>query len=195
MILNIKFMKKYWLFAVLIIIIFFLFLVRLFSPAPTPVSSPSPSPSPVSFGLSWQGIVPGKTLENELEKILGGPLKKEVRENYLVYFYSTSPNLPEWLHEVYLLQNRVVFIKEKMAGEANKNLKTYFNQYGQPTKIFYGPYSPPYIYHLFSEKGFLVVADPDSQNVLEAWYFQPTTTEDFGQKWGKELSLTKPKRF
>jgi len=196
------FLKRSWLL-ILLATIASLLLINYFwlgkkktgpekpSLAPTPTLS---LPTAPFSKPSWNGITPGESLKTDVEEILGSPSKQEFKDGMQVYFYPSSTSFPKLFHEITFSQNQVAFIKVKTADKELGILSDYLRR-DSPDKVLYGPFSPPFLYYLFLNQGTVIVAVPDEGTVLEAWYFQKISLEEFLKTWGKELELNQPEQF
>lgn len=184
-----SFIKSSWLFIVLAVIAFLLIGLSLFFPE----QKSQPSPTPKTQAQSWNKITPGKTSFDEVKEKLGEPIETRQRQSQTILFYpSESESLN---HEVVISQNTVGFIKEQVIGDTRK-LSYYVNQFGEPKAKLYGPYAASgYLLNIFPENGIAILAHADHGLVFENWYFEPTTLEDFLQKWGQGLSENPPQQL
>ena len=165
------FLKTHWrliIFVPIIVsVLIFLIFIR-FLRGQTPQEEPR--------GLSWNGIYAGTTKE-ELESKLGQPLKIEGQDGDTLYSYpSTNQYRP---HQVELSQNTISIIKEQIIGNEKGTLQNYIDSYGQPGSKVYGQHGTFAPGNLWGQQGIIVFANDLEGTIVEIWYFQPTTLEEF----------------
>lgn len=83
------------------------------------------------------------------------------------------------------LFKREITINDKLI---HPKLTDYLKTYGNPDKIltgskFFGPYQK---FYLYPAKGFVLSANPGTDEIDEIYSFVPTTEENFLQKWGED---------
>jgi hypothetical protein len=145
-------------------------------------------------GLSWQGIIPGKTSERELLQKLGNPLSQQVEEHKKIFSFSSENQYRP--NEVITLDSKVVFIKQPVVYPQEGEFEKYLQQFGQPDKVLFGPHSDAFFdAYIFLKQGLVLMANKNDGTIIEKWYFKPTSLENFLQAWGQELSETKEIKF
>lgn len=144
-------------------------------------------------GTPWKNnIFAGTTTKEELESTLGKPVKTKEESGNLIYLYP-SENINRQ-HEVVIKQDRVETVKEMITSQNKMYLKDFQQKYGlQETKIYgyHGTFAPG---HFWGKNGLLVFANEFDGNVVEIWYFKPTTFEKFLSQ-NPQLKQEKPERF
>lgn len=184
-----SFVKSYWLFIVLAIIAFLLIGLSLFLPE----QEPQPPPTPKPQAQPWNNIIPGKTSFDEVEAKLGDPIETKREQTKTILLYPTESEALN--HEIVISQNIVGLIKEQVINDA-RGISYYINQFGEPEAKLYGPYAASgYLLNIFPKNGIAVLAHADQGLIFEIWYFEPTTLEDFLQKWGQGLSENPPQQL
>jgi len=177
-----SFIKKRWyLFVVLVLIGF---LVFYFLAQKRTKTTPEPSPTPLL--TEYKNIQPGKTTENDLKSQLGQPLSTTQQGSLLIYKYpSLFTNYPS---SIFISNDKVVYINEPVRFEEKRNISTYLDDFGQPdTKLYnpnLGPAVPGYIY---PQKGVAVFAHTSDGIIIEVWYFEAMSLDNFKKTWGKDL--------
>lgn len=165
------------LLGVFLVVAFLLLRARI---APTP---PTASPS---VGASYKTLVPGSSSRDDALTNLGKPLNDEASE--LLNFKSNNPNLP---HQVTVPNDTVLFIREIVTAKDKKTTEEITSQYGNAPYVFYGPASVNgFNLYVYPDKGVAYIGHVEEPIVLEIWYFQPTTIEDFQTRWAKGYSTT-----
>jgi len=101
-----------------------------------------------------------------------------------------SPNL----YQAYLAfppVDTVVFIREIITAKDKKTTEDITSQYGNAPYTLYGPASVNgFNLYVYLDKGIAYIGHVKEPILLEIWYFQPTTIEDFQVKWAKGYSTT-----
>jgi len=166
-----------FLFVVLVIGVFVFLRAR---PEPAP---PGATPS---VGASYKSVVPGSSSRSDVLATLGKSLNDEASD--LLNFKSSNPNLP---HQVAVPVDTVVFIREIITAKDKKTTEDITSQYGNAPYTLYGPASVNgFNLYVYLDKGIAYIGHVKEPILLEIWYFQPTTIEDFQVKWAKGYSTT-----
>ena len=147
---------------------------------PTP---PTPTPS---VGARYKSLIPGTSSRGDVLNNMGKPLNDEASD--LLNFKSSNPNLP---HQVTIPVDTVVFIREIITAKDKKTTEDITSQYGNAPYTLYGPASVNgFNLYVYLDKGIAYIGHVKEPILLEIWYFQPTTIEDFQVKWAKGYSTT-----
>ncbi|MFC1711038.1 hypothetical protein ACFLZ1_00470 [Patescibacteria group bacterium] len=189
---NIKnIIKKYWFLAAMLVFIAILFLLSLLlknSVYKKDASQLSDS------AVSWKGIQPGITNEEELKDKLGQPLKEYYQQDTKILEYPSD--YKQYPNQVYLENQTISFVKEQVSLKQNLYLKDFINQYGSPDLIMYdeslGNARPLNIY---PNHGLAVAAHIDEGLVAEIWYFPAMSLKQFYKTYSQILSQTPIKKF
>lgn len=174
--------KKYWLIVLLAFIATILVIINFFitnknNGQKTPVQTAVPS-------VSWKGVVPGQTNKDQLVKLLGTPDPAYSNPTNNTYAYPREQGPPNL---VFLDGDKVGLIKEMVTSG---NLSQYIQKYGKPEGEYWGENQESgFKIYIFSKSGLAVMAHQKEGLVVEIWYFQPTTLENFLAIWGRDLSL------
>ena len=150
----------------------------------------------------WNSITLGQsTSENVIEK-LGQPLKTTEQEtNKVLNYKSKNPNID---NQVFVdnNENKVVLIKEAIASSEERNAKEITDKFGESNNIFYEPgnlYSiPSYYFYVYPDKGIAYIGHITTGDLLEIWYFKPTTKdefEEFKDSWIPGFKQADPKNL
>lgn len=176
--------KKYWYILALIVLALVSIIFKIIV-----------SNLPSSAENSWNGIQPGSTSKTKLEKELGQPIKTDQTENNYIYYYASGTN--NWPNKISLnKENSQVDFIEVFFPPKEQTYQSFVTKLGLPNLTLYGPHNEAgFQVFIFLDKGIAIIANPDSQVVLEVWYFTPTTSENFLSTWGKNLTDTLPKQF
>lgn len=174
-----------------VLLIFGIFSIALFVLAV--VTLTRPKPQEVQRGVSWKSnIVAGKTTKEELETKLGPPVKTQIAEDQLSYFYPSANQYRP--HEIEFSQETISIIKEQVIGAERGTLDDYIQKYGQPEKILYGEHGTFAPGHFWGQVGLLVFAGQFDKTIVEIWYFTPTTADNLLTK-NPQLSSQEPEQF
>lgn len=145
----------------------------------------TPAPSPFSIQIDFQKIIPGVSSKDDVISLLGTPL---VERGNTIEYKSSSPNFN---HQVIFDQEKVSFVKEivTLKEKDTKKAQDIIKIYGEPKKMLYGPDAEAGFYlFVYPESGVAYIGHPESGMLLEIWYFPPTTTEDFINKYAQGYS-------
>lgn len=161
-----------------------------------PKSSVLPPPLPPS-ALQWKDIKMGQDNKTQVEVKLGPPLStKNLAENKEVSTYQSSNQY--WPHEVEYVNGIATLVKQRQLHSKKFELFEYAKKYGQPEKIVPTKDSGFGIdLYIYTKKGFALKAHRVEGEIFEIWHFQPTTLEDFLQKYSQEIGTdpTQGSRF
>ncbi len=151
---------------------------------------PSASPTPVPKAASYKDIVPGITTEEDLNKILGTPLKTTINGSEKTDEYKATTGLR---HHIAIVQSgKVVFIKEIITSKDTTKASDITAIYGTAPNILYSKFpNATFDLCVYPANGIAYLGHKDG-GLLEIWYFQPTNIDDFISIWGKDYSFDKP---
>lgn len=137
-------------------------------------------------GASFRSLVPSLSSKKEAVETLGTPLNNI--ESDTLSFKSNNPNLP---HQVVVPDETVLFIKEVVSLADKKTTEDITGVYGETPYILFGPDSVNgFNLYVYPDKGLAYLGHVEEPVLLEIWYFQPTTIEDFQVRWAKGYSTT-----
>lgn len=140
----------------------------------------------VPKGASFKSLVPGDSTKSDTIERLGDPLNN--KESNSLDFKSRNPNLP---HQVLTENEKITFIKEIITAEDGKTSTYITNFYGEAPYVLYGLESiHGFNLYIYPDKGIAYIGHVKEPILLEVWYFQPTTQEDFRDKWAPNYSGT-----
>lgn len=142
--------------------------------------------SGTTTGAGYKSLVPGVSTKQDAIKILGTPLNDPSSDT--LTFRSNNPNIP---NKVVADTDKVVLIKEIVTAKDNKTTNDITDKYGAASYTLYGPDSiNGFNLYVYPDKGIAYLGHIKEPIVLEIWYFQPTSTEDFKTRWATEYSET-----
>lgn len=172
-----KYLKKYWLIIVLAILAVFAIVLKILLPKQV-----------APLENIWQEIQPGRSDQKQLEKFLGTPLRADETNGEVIYYYPyTEQNWPTKIR-VDQQNNKVKFI-EAYFPPPEQDFEYFINKFGNADKVLFGPHAQAgFSVFVYLQRGVAIVANPQSNLVLEAWYFTPTTLNQFIQLSGVNLT-------
>lgn len=174
--------KKYRIYVFLFTILVFLILVKLL------VKPIEIKPQDNTF----ENITPGQTNQKTLEKTLGKPVKTESINNNEVYYYQTTK--PNWADLFYIdNESKKISLIKNFDVKTEETYQFFIDRFGSPDNKLYGPDSQNgFFVFTFLNKGVSILANPNSNSILEVWYFIPTDINQFLLSFGQGLSLNPP---
>ena len=161
---------------IFLIIIFFILIIDIQSKK---TSGVLPSPTPQSFQTAtFNDLAPGKSSKDDVLLKMGTALNAKIEESKETYEYRSSN--PNFNTEVIVINDKLEYIKVIYTNSDNKNYSDFSVIYGDPEQVLYNAdYSVGYILNSYPSKGVAFISHIKSKSVNEAWYFKPTTTEEF----------------
>lgn len=139
----------------------------------------------------YQGTKPGTTKYNDfVEKYKDEIIAtKSNQGSALVEVKSSNPNYPT---EAIFIDGILAYIKVVYILNDEIYVKEFTNKYGPFPQTLYGPdASVGYLMGIYPDKGLAVIYHELSETVREAWYFTPTTTQNFIKKYAADYSTNK----
>jgi len=179
-------MKKIIIFFViscLVVLLFFAFRARRAENKTTVLPSPMPTP----FPSLYRGIAPGVSTENDAIASLGNPLRKDVSTGGGTLVYSSGiGNQPV---NIDVTRGGVVYrIYEPVDSSLRYNDLT--KGFGPPGLVLYGRFERQgFRLFAFLDRGVAFLANTETQEVKERWYFPKTNSETFRQIIAPNMSL------
>lgn len=200
------FFKYRWLGFFFLGSFFILFLiisvVFLFNEPSSTIQEQTPSPTqtqifPTASTIQTENIsalqktLPGQTKLGEVEK-LPGLLKKETIEgNQTKYSFQSPLELrPE---EIITLNGIVVFEQvltpEDPLESGYATMSEYVQKYGEPEEKITGSkfYGWNIVTYVYAKNGFAIIGNVYTDEAYEITVFQPTSLENYLNRWGKDL--------
>jgi len=177
---NIKNKKIILIGLILVSLISLVYIFAQIKKPATSIKTPAPS---ITI------IIPGKTTENDVLKTFGTPIASSAG---ILQYPSNSQTRN---NEVVVDNGLVDFVKEIVAYNDPITLTDLKNKYGD-SPVLYGPDSINgyyLFYHL--DKGVAYIANPISDNVIEIWYFTPTTLQIFKNTLAKGYTEKVPTAY
>lgn len=173
------------LFLIFAVIFFSLFMVFVFRGSVSLGPQPTPQTDP------WSTFEPGVTTKEQVISKLGNPLSETTQNGQVVSdFKSISPTRN---NEVTFSGNTSSFFKHIIAYGETLLIKDLTSKYGLTNIVLYGPDATAGFYlYVYPDKGIAYLGNPNSGDLLEVWYFAPTTLENFQNQWAKNYSKTFP---
>lgn len=182
-----KIIKSEWILLLLAFVAIGIFSLALFFRPRQPPPKTTPSQIP------WQKtIFAGQTTTSQLTNTLGQPAKVENNQDKIIYDYSTPNQYRP--NQVEIQGDTVYLIKEQVLESQRAKLNDYILYYGPPQAQIFGQHGTFAPGNFWGEKGLLVFAGNQEGIVIEIWYFQPTTLEDFLNNH-PDFSEEQPRQF
>lgn len=167
------------IFLIILVGVIVFFFARSKKAVPTPTGLPT-------SGASYKSLTPGVSSKEDAIKLLGTPLNSSTSDT--LDFKSNNPNLP---NQVDTSNDKVSLIKEIVTVSDKKTTTDITGQYGIAPSVLYGPDSVNgFNLYVYPDKGIAYIGHIKEPIVLEIWYFQPTTLENFISKWAPNYSET-----
>lgn len=183
-----KFIKKYWLL-ILLGIIPILFIIN--KALETKLTEIPPSSPPTSNVASYKSLIPGESTENDVNNLLGYPVKVDQTDSVKIAEYKSTN--PYRNHIVEFENKQISLIKEVVNKEDNKNADSIKSKYGLAPYILYNQYpTSTFNLYVYPKNGIAYLGHEDG-TLLEIWYFKPIEIDEFINKWGKGYGKEKPK--
>ena len=174
----VKFFKNNWLIMVLAMATMFLIAGKIYLTL-------NPEGKKVET-QSWNGIVPGSSSVNDVSSQIGDPVSSSDQNGSVVLEYKSD--VGDLKHKVYAQNNTVGLVKEQIWGK--EKLEDYQAKYNLPEGEYFGDYQESgYKVYAYPAQGLAVIAAPDDGFVLEKWYFEPLSLQEFLASWGEGLTL------
>lgn len=180
------FIKNYWVLIFVLLAIALSIFNRLFVTKKPQATSSTPVSKAVA---NYKSIVPGSTTQDKVNELLGFPVKTEGENGNLVAEYRSSN---EYRNNVVMYKNGVAsLIKEMVITSNDKDTSSITEQYGTAQYTLYDS-DPTSVFnlHVYPSNG-IAYLGADDGNLLEVWYFKPTTIEDFIKTWAEDYSVNK----
>ncbi len=183
--------KKVLIIASILILILFIFKVFYNKPVRLQDNFPIISKNTQTAPDNFKSIIPGKTTEQEVYKILGNPItKKEVEsdfgQNYLSLDYpSENENFPNGIG----IRNGIVNLIGINRSTEKISLKKTLEKYGKPDKITYSYLDRSYRTFIYSKKGLMFIGNYEEDFINFTQYFSSMPLDEYMKTWGKDLPL------
>lgn len=140
-----------------------------------PGSLPPPSQAPEP--LTYRGVAPGRSSSADAQNILGAPAREEVSAGATEFVYPSAVEGRPLL--VSLDPQGVVslVIEPLPPGSRFSDLGS---SLGQPDAVLYGAYARyGFQLYVYLVHGVALLANPDTGQARERWYYPPTTLNNF----------------
>lgn len=165
------------------------------TPIPTPTTLPGGKSTQHKINPAQKTIIE-QTTQKEVES-LPEIKEKSILSNGSTRYTLTSPFISR-KNEVIVKDNLVIYerlLKPKSTtGKKYAQISDYEKEYGHPQKIirgslFYGNLIRTYIY---ADRGFALIGNPFTNEVLEIHIFTPTTVENYIKQYGEDINKNAP---
>ena len=140
-------------------------------------SGPSPSPYQLATLNSWEGVTPGKSGIKEIEILLGKPEKIIAYGETQKYIFPSTNQY--WKNEVFLVNNAVVFIKERLFPPQEQSyIKIAKLTPGLPTRLFGPEHDSGFYLMTYPDSGIAYFVHEPKDTIYEVWRFQPASLRE-----------------
>jgi len=141
--------------------------------------------------VTFEQIIKDLPDESSLSKLIGEPKDIGSKDDTKIYYFDSSN--PNKNNEVVYKNDKLILTREIVAPKDNKNSSEITIKYGATNNVLYGPDAAAGFYlFVYPDKGIAFVGNPNSGDMLEKWYFEPTTIEEFKKLFATEYSDEKP---
>ena len=180
------FIRKYWIL-LLVVIAFILYVANLFIKSPTQTNKTHTNTPP---SATFKSLVPGISTPDQVAEQLGKPVSTKTVNGETISQYKSTNQYR--FNEVIYTNGSAQLIKEIVNSNDNINADYVTNVYGVAPYMFYNTLSNNHFnLYVYPQNGIAYLGHTDG-TLLEIWYFQPTTIDDFVKTWADGYSLTPP---
>ncbi len=181
----ISFFKKFWIL-ILVILAAILYLLNIIIKGNAPTTPQTPPSATVT---PFKSLIPGVSTEDQVATALGRPVSSKTIDNQKISDYRSTNQYR--FHEVVFTNGKAILIKEIVNSTDNKEADSIKTILGEPDYTLYSKLeNDPFNLYVYPEKGLAYIGHPDG-TLLEIWYFESTTIENFIADWGQDYSATK----
>lgn len=179
----ITFIKNHKILSLVLFLFLVIILAFLFLPKNTDV--------PQNNTQSYNSILPGQTTKEEVLNKLGTPVEqKTIGQSELLTFDSEKTERDD---EYYFQNGTAGLIKEIIPPEDTRKADELRQIHGNANLVLYGEDAVAGFYlFVYPSRGIAYIGNPNFGNLLEIWYFTPTTEAEFITNWAQGYSKTQP---
>ncbi len=137
---------------------------------------------------SLKSLKLGKTTDKEI-MMIPEVKRKEKIENGFSYSLSTKSPLRENL--IITQEGKATFARLSIAADdiSYGKASDYFKKFGQPNKTFKGSnYYGNANTYLYTQEGFAIIGNPNTDTIYEIQKFSPTTIENYLKLYGQDIN-------
>jgi outer membrane protein assembly factor BamE (lipoprotein component of BamABCDE complex) len=177
-----NFIKKKAIFIIVALFVIGLFLVFR-------ISKPEDQSQFSQKQAEFNDLKPGKSTKKKVEEELGNPITTEQKEEQEISEYKSSSEVNK--HRVIYKDGKAIFINETVTIEDKKNFQPIIDEFGPAPHILYkGSMAVAgFGLYVYPENGIAYIGNPAGDGViLEIWYFEPTTINEFKSTWATGYS-------
>lgn len=183
-----NFIKKHWFLFLLILTSAFYF-VNLSIKGP-PETNPNVSQAPIVKVATFGTLTPGSSTANDVAKVLGSPIDTKTTDGTTTNQYKSTNQYR--FHVVTFANGVAILIKKVVNSGDNITSDPIRSTYGVAPNLLYNKLNNnPFNLFVYPAAGIAYLGHEDG-TMLEIWYFQPTTIDDFIKNWGSGFSKTPP---
>lgn len=134
----------------------------------------------------WSSVKPGLTKE-EMARILGQPLSESTNKDQTVSQYKSDS--PTRNNIVTFQKGTSQIIRRIITSHDVDTVDTMIRLYGEPKYTLYGSDADAGFYlYIYPDKGVAYIGNPINKDLLEIWYFQPTSFEEFRKQFAPDYT-------
>lgn len=182
----IEFMKKrkYVLLALFLIFLFIFVAVSFNNNKNTNISKTPPTPT-TSKIADFNGIVPGTTTIEDINKLLGRPIESTKSGDLNIYSYRSTN---QYRHHKVISKDGLAELVVEEVIDKSKTAEDIRKIYGLAPEVLYEKaLSSVFNLYVYPSNGIAYLGHADG-TMLEIWYFTPTDIGSFISNWGGEFS-------
>lgn len=150
--------------------------------APTPTQKNIQS-IPVTY---FNDVIPGTSTEVTIAKSMGTPIRRDSINGQTTLVYPSGIGTRPINIDIDAT-GKVILIVEPV--DTSVRFNQILGKYGQPDLTLYGAFNfLGFQLKVYLARGFAILANPETQEVRERWYFPPTTESLFIQSYASGYS-------
>lgn len=179
-----NFLRDHWLLILIVLTILLLMVNKIIK---LKIPDVSVSPTPISTKIAdFKSIVPGKTNLDEINNLLGFPVEQGEEEGKIIAEYKSSN---EFRNNIIIIQNGMAtLIKEVVNTPDNKKAQDVVSRFGSaPYRLYEQKPNETFDLYVYPTNGIAYLGHEDG-TLLEIWYFEPITIENFISNWAPGYS-------
>ncbi len=184
----INFLKRIWIPVLVIAFIILVFLNIFLKPVNSPSTSQTPSPD--AQQAKFGNITPGSSTQTDVNGILGRPISTKTTGTLTVSEFRSSNQYR--FHEATFRNGTLALIKQIVNTNDKLNVTYVTNQFGTaPFKLYENKSHSTFNLYVYPQNGIAYLGHADG-TLLEIWYFEPTSFDNFLSLWAKDFSKDPP---
>ena len=142
-----------------------------------------------TVGVPYGSLTPGVSTVDDITKQMGTSEKETASGSAKILEYKSKN--PNFNNELIIDNNKLTFVKQIVAYGEPITVEDLNKKYGIYENVLYGHLSQNGFHlYVYPDRGIAYVANQEANIVLEIWYFQPTTLENFKTLYAPDYSDT-----